>query len=104
MQAINTALLKQKGVTVKFILNDDAITFFPVSQQHRDLKVQGLSYEDDYRGKALAGLITPTKVEIRFHRVFSDERVQRIWSRVLTIPKVANADLGKVYYQGREMG
>ena len=88
---------------MKFLLNDSAIAFFSASQQHRDMKVEGLSYEDDYRGNALAGVITPERVEIRFHQAFSDERVRNIWSRVMQIPQVANAGLGKVYYQGREI-
>ncbi len=62
-----------------------------------------MSYEDDYRGNALAGLITSERVEIRFHRAFSDERVRSIWSRVLAIPEVARARPGTLYYQGREL-
>jgi len=38
-------------------MNEESAAFFPVSQQHRDVKICGLSYEDDYRGNAFAGLI-----------------------------------------------
>ncbi len=65
--------------------------------------MEGLSYEDDYRGNALAGIITPDRVEIRFHRDFSDEHVKRIWSRVAERPDVARTGPGKLYYQGREI-
>ena len=103
VRAIATELLESRKGSLKFLLNDSAIAFFPNSQQHRDMKVEGLSYEDDYRGNALAGVVTPERVEIRFHRAFSDELVRSIWSRVMQIPQVANAGLGKVYYQGREI-
>lgn len=103
MTAVGLELLKEKPGSLKFILNDTGIAFFPGAQQHRDIKVLGLSYEDDYRGNALAGIVTPDRIEIRFHRVFSDQRVRSLWSRVLTIPEIALAGLGKVYYQGREI-
>jgi hypothetical protein len=103
MRAISTELLKERKGTLKFLLNDSAIAFFPAAQQHRDMKLEGLSYEDDYRGNALAGVVTPGRVEIRFHRAFSDERVRGIWSCALSIPEVASAGLGRLYYQGREI-
>ena len=53
MRAISTELLKKRQGSLKFLLNDSAIAFFPASQQHRDVKLEGLSYEDDYRGNAL---------------------------------------------------
>ena len=101
MQALFGELLKQRQGTLKFLLNESAIAFFPVTQQHRDLKVAGLSYEDDYRGNALAGLITLERVEIRFHAAFSDDRVKAIWTQVLKLPEVAPVQLGPLHYQGR---
>ncbi len=107
MLVINDQLVKessaQQGLSVKFILNDSAILFFPASQQHNSVKVHGLSYEDDYRGNALAGIFAPDHIEIRFHRDFTDERVRNIWSQVC-----AQAELGflknwPVYYQGRKL-
>jgi len=103
MRAVGVGLLKEPRGSLKFLLNDSAIVFFPAAQQHCDVKLEGLSYEDDYRGNALAGLVTPERVEIRFHRVFSDEHVRNLWSRVLAIREVAGAGLGRVYYQGREI-
>jgi hypothetical protein len=103
MRVIGVELLKEKRGTLKFILNDSGIVFFSPAQQHRDVKVEGLSYEDDYRGNALAGIVTAGRVEIRFHKAFPDERVKTIWSRVLALPEFANSRLGGVYYQGREI-
>lgn len=98
MHVIGVELLKNKRDTLKFILNDRGIVFFPATQQHRDIKMPGLSYEDDDRGNALAGLVTPERVEIRFHGAFSDERVRGLWSRVLAISEIAHAGLGRVHY------
>ena len=103
MRAISPELLKARSQSLKFLLNDSAIAFFPSAQQHRDFKLEGLSYEDDYRGNALAGLVTPERVEIRFHQAFSDERVNCLWSRVLALPEIASAGLGSLSYQGRQI-
>jgi hypothetical protein len=104
MQAIGTELLERASGPVKFILNDAGIVFFPAAQQHRDIKLPGLSYEDEYRGNAVAGLITQAHVEIRFHAAFSDECIRALWARVMQIPEIANAGLGSLHYQGRLMG
>jgi hypothetical protein len=103
MNVTGIELLKEARGSLKFILNDSGIAFFPATQQHRDVKTSGLSYEDDYRGNAVAGLITPERVEVRFHSAFSDERIRGIWSRVLMIPEIAKAGLGRLHYQGREI-
>jgi hypothetical protein len=103
MQVINVNLLDQAQGTLKFILNDSGIYFFPATQQHRDTKSHGLSYEDDYRGNAVAGLVMPGRVEIRFHKAFSDDRIRTIWRSVLSSPELAKTRLGQLYYQGREI-
>ena len=103
MHVIGSELLKEARGGLKFLLNDSSIVFFPASQQHRDIKTHGLSYEDDYRGNAVAGIIMPERVEVRFHSAFSDERIRGLWSRLLMIPEIARAGLGRLYYQGREI-
>ena len=103
MRVFNSELLEHAQGTVKFILNDSGIYFFPAAQQHRDTKAHGLSYEDEYRGNAVAGLVMPGRVEIRFHKAFSDERIRSLWRGVLASPELAKARLGQLYYQGREM-
>lgn len=107
MEIINPELLKQaltsKGTCVKFLLGDSAILFFPVTQQHRDIKSHGLSYEDDYKGNALAGLVTPNGAEIRFHKAYPVERIRAIWSKLRALPEFADARLSRVVYQGQEI-
>jgi len=102
MEVINPDLLKGRQ-SLKFILNESGILFLPATQQHRDTKTDTLSYEDDYRGNAVAGVVTGARVEIRFHSAYSDERIRSLWSRVKAIPEVAKAGLGPLYYQGREI-
>jgi hypothetical protein len=101
MKTFNEDLLN--GKTVKFIMNDAAVLFFPATQQHRDVKAHGLSYEDDYAGNAVAGLVMPDHVEIRFHRNFSDERIGNIWRRVLASPGLSGRQFGNLLYQGRKI-
>src|SRR6186997_2325767 len=103
MHVINADLLDHAQGTLKFILNDTGIYFFPATQQHRDTKLSGLSYEDDYRGNAVAGLVMPGRIEIRFHKDFSDDRIRAIWRKVLSCPELATAKFGALYYQGREL-
>lgn len=105
MNIINFALLRSalatNGPTVKFLMNEDAIAFFPASQQHRDVKPAGLSYEDGYQDNAVAGLITGGKPEIRFHRAYSDDRIRALWDRVRSAPECAGLSFGNLTYQGR---
>lgn len=101
MVVINADLLNQPQGSVKFILCESGIFFFAAMQQHRDAKCPGMSYEDDYRGNALAGLVLPDHVELRFNKDFPDARVQAMWRSVLSSPELAGARLGQLYYQGR---
>ena len=103
MHVINADLPINVQGTFKFILNDRGICFFPATQQHRDIKSHGLSYEDDYRGNAVAGIVMSERVEIRFHKAFSDDRIRTIWRSVLSRPELAGVRLGQLYYQGREI-
>ena len=103
MHVINADLLNQATGSLKFILNDGGIVFFPATQQHRDTKSHGLSYEDDYRGNAVAGIVMSERVEIRFHKAFSDDRIRGVWRCVLSSPELASAKLGQLYSQGREI-
>ncbi len=103
MRVINADLLDQAKGSLKFILNDGGIVFFPATKQHRDTKSHGLSYEDDYRGNAVAGIVISDRVEIRFHKAFSDDRIRTIWRSVLSSPELVSAKPGQLYYQGREI-
>jgi hypothetical protein len=105
MQIINPQLIQQAqpGQTGKFIFNDSALVFFPTSQQHNSIKLEGLNYEDDYRGNALAGTFGNKRIDIRFHRDFSDEHVRTVWGRVCAEKEVAFLQHWEVFYQGRRL-
>lgn len=95
-----------EGKSGKMLLNEAGIVFFGPGQQHSAVKLQGLSYEDDYKGNALAGTFRPGRVDIRFHQDFSDERVWRIWQmwkRLYAKNGLAQLDAWEVYYQRRKL-
>jgi hypothetical protein len=86
----------------KFILNETAIVFFRFSTQHQDVKLHGLSYED-HRGNAVAGSFANDRVDIRFHKDFSDERIRGIWMQVCSEPTLSFLHGFELYYQGRRI-
>lgn len=107
MQIINAELarrtLGQKNASLKFILNDTAVVFFPSTQQHRDVKTTHLSYEDHYQGNAAAGLLIDGRVEIRFHSRYSEARIRSIWSSIQASSEFAGVNLGTLFYRGRKL-
>jgi len=107
MKILNPQLLRAalapNGSTIKFIMNESGIAFFSVSQQHRDVKPEGLSYEDDYRGNAVAGLFVSGRAEIRFHSAFSEERIRNLWRQFLAAPECAGFTIGSPTYQGKKI-
>lgn len=93
------AAIKQDGPAIKFIMTQEAILFFPIGQEHKDMKVANLSYEDDYKGNAVAGIVIGGKPEIRFHKSYSDGKIKLIWDKLVTlIPSLAYPT-----YQGRKI-
>jgi hypothetical protein len=87
----------------KLILNEKAIIFFPSSQQHKDIKLHGLSYDDDYRGNAVAATFSFGRIDIRFHEQFSSERVRTLWLEVISDERISFLQNWQVYYQGRRI-
>ena len=93
--------LEAEGYFVKCVLNSSAAVFFPGTIQHRDVKQEGVSYEDDYRGNAMAATITPGMIDVRFHQAFADGVVKEIFGRLLALPEMSWARGFTVRYQGR---
>ncbi len=93
--------LGAEGYFVKCVLNSSAAVFFPGTIQHRDMKQEAVSYEDDYRGNAMAATITPGTIDVRFHQTFSDGAVKEIFDRLLALPEMSWAKGFTVRYQGR---
>ena len=98
--------LANEGYFFKGLLNAQAIAFFVAriaghEVQHRDVKHPELSYEDDYKGNAMALVIKPKKIEIRFHDRFSDSEVGKITKEIKELPELEFARDFQVTYQGR---
>jgi hypothetical protein len=100
--------LQEQHFHIKALLNADAISLFKArigksEIQHRSHKIGGLSYEDNYKGNAMAVIIHPGHIEIRYHDQFKDERVDSIIKEVKSLPELEFAKDFRVTYQGREI-
>lgn len=107
MKATGLESIEQEAATgghfIKCIANSSAVIFFPGTVQHRDMKRDGVSYEDDYRGNAMAATITPGKIDIRFHKAYPDDAVRSIFAALLKLPELQWAAGFTVRYQGRTL-
>ena len=95
--------LEKEGYFVKCIVTSSAAVFFLGTIQHRDIKREGVSYEDDYRGNAMAVTITPGMIDIRFHKAYPDDTVKSIFAKLLALPDLNWASAFTVRYQGRAL-
>jgi hypothetical protein len=97
------SLMANKNFEAKCVFNENGIVFFPVSQQHKEIKFQGISYEDDYKGNALAAMVKPCSLEVRYHKHFSDDRLRSIWFLIRAESTLSFLNNWKIFYQGREI-
>ena len=67
------------------------------------MKHASISYEDDYKGNALAAMLAPGKIEIRFHESYSDGCVITIVKTLLSSPELSFMAGWQVTYQGRTL-
>lgn len=93
----------EPGWSAKMVFNDRGAIFFSVKRQHREAKAEGISYEDNYKGNALAAMLVPGKIEIRFHKAFSDSAVTDLVRTLLTDPRLSSMSGWQVTYQGRRL-
>jgi hypothetical protein len=97
--------LDQAGnFTAKMVFNDHGALIFSVQSQHRDMKGPGISYDHDGGGNALAAMLKPALIEIRFDARFNDDRVTGILRKLLASPELAVMKGWKVTYRGRALG
>ncbi len=97
------AEIAKEGYFVKCIVTKPVAVFFPGTIQHRDVKQGGASYEDDYRGNAMAATITPGRIDVRFHDAYQDQAVEDIFRSLLQMPEMSWASSFTVRYQGRRL-
>jgi hypothetical protein len=98
-----TTELSQPSFLVKCLLSESAAAFFPARIQHSEFRAGGLRYEDDSRGNALAGTITPRRFAIRLHAKFSPSLVARLARDLLDHPDLAWASGVPVFYGEHEL-
>ncbi len=94
-------IAQNEHFSAKMVFNARGAIFFPVSSEHRDMKSDGISYEDNYRGNALAAMVSAKGIEVRFHQAFSADRVQGIISELLARAEMQFASTWQAIYQGR---
>lgn len=93
----------QGGFSAKMVFNEAGAIAFPVHLQHCDQKGPQISYEDNYAGNALAAMLAPGRIEIRYHKAFSDQRVTQIVRSLLAEPALVFIRDWQVTYQGRSL-
>lgn len=94
-------LLDQDGFLFKIVANEVGAILFPHTTEHREMQQPGICYADVSHGNALAAMVVPGRIEFRFHRDFSDERVHRLIKTLLAQPEFSFASTFEVSYQGR---
>ena len=97
------SLVEEDPFSAKMVFNESGAIFFPINQQHCDQKAEGISYEDNYKGNALAAMLAPGKIEIRYHQQFSDNRVASIMALLMEQPRLSFMKGWQVTYQGRTL-
>ncbi|GJM23753.1 MAG: hypothetical protein DHS20C16_01680 [Phycisphaerae bacterium] len=97
------AQMERGQFAAKMVFNEAGAIFFPTNAEHRDQKADGISYEDDYRGNALAAMLAPQKMEIRYHDAYSDQRVERIIRHLARQCGLEFLSSWMVTYQGRRV-
>jgi hypothetical protein len=90
--------------TAKVVFNRTGAIFFPATEQHRDQRAPGISYEDDHKGNALAALLTDKHFEIRFHPAFSDEQVRELLGALTETAELSFLQTWATTYQARSLG
>lgn len=108
MIVINAELLGQLCTRpyfeAKMVFNASGAIVLPVSQQHRDCKAAGISYEDDYRGNALAAMLRPGTIEVRFHSAYGADEVGQMLDSLCSTPGLAVMKGWSVTYRGEPVG
>lgn len=97
------SLIEQESFSAKAVFNQNGALFFTVRQQHCDNKAEGVSYEDNYKGNALAAILVPGRMEIRYHRGFTDGRVSEIVRALMRDGRLKALREWRFLYQGREL-
>lgn len=96
-------LLTQPYFSAKMVLNAYGVIIFSVHQEHRTQTAAQISYEDNYKGNAMAAMLAPNKIEIRYHKAFTDAQVTAIITQLKEHPDLDFMTDWNVTYQGRSI-
>lgn len=83
----------------KMVFNDHALIAFHTRHQHRDMKSEGISYDEIFEGDAMAAMLRRDASEIRFHREFDDGAVGRMVGKLHSLPELAFLARAHIMYQ-----
>ena len=95
--------LLQQHFTAKMVFNAHGALFFPTSEEHQTQSADQISYEDNYKGNAMAAMLAPNKIEIRYHKAFTDAQVARIIKALKAHPELVFMSDWQTTYQGRPL-
>ncbi len=87
--------------SAKMVFNHSGAIFFPTSGEHRDQTAPGIRYADNYKGNALAAMLAPGRIEVRYHAGYSDEEVADVLRTLLARPELEFMAHWRATYQGR---
>ena len=97
------SLVEEDHFSAKMVFNDNGAIFFRVNLQNCYQIAEGISYEENYKGNALAAMLAPGEVEIRYHQQFSDNHVASIVASLMEQPRLSFMKGWQVTYQGRAL-
>ncbi len=98
-----TPLAAQSHYSAKLVFNQHGAIFFPVTAEHRNQSGPEIRYADDYKGNALAAMLSPGKIEVRYHKDFTDAQVALMLMELLQLPELACLHPCRATYQGRPL-
>ena len=96
-----TQISTQPKFQAKLVFNEHGAIFFPVTQEHRHQSGPNIHYADNYKGNALAAMVMPGKIEVRYHKDFTDEQVSSMLSNILSHTQLECLADFATTYQGR---
>ena len=89
--------------SAKMVFNAKGAIFFPVTREHRDMTGPEIRYRDNYLGNAMAAMLAPNRIEIRFHQSYKDHQVAKIIQTLKQLPELSFMADWQVLYQGRTL-
>ena len=93
--------VKGEHYQFKAVFNERGIILFPSTRKHMETKVEGICYDDSDKGNALGVIISPKKIEIRYHKKFQPERVKGIVAKLIELEGLKPLRCFEVTYQGK---